>query len=139
MDININKDTSSIFACYLVKTVTNDITYFKAQFPRAHWAFFWRIDYEDAIDSIGTDISRYKSESSVPKYGIYKDGIKLGNAYPRISESDSKFLYIPKTYTKKDRANRRRPKYKILREYYIYDINDNYEINEKDAKLLFYQ
>ena len=44
-----------------------------------------------------------------------------------------------KTYTKKDRANRRRPKYKILREYYIYDINDNYEINEKDAKLLFYQ
>ncbi len=135
MDIKIGNKSSSIFACNLVKQKTSDnIEYYLAQFPRAHWALFWNVDYQNSIDSVGTDIARYKSVSSIPKYGIYKDYIKLGNAYPRQADNGDNFLYIPKTYTKKDRAHFSKSRYRILRDYYIYDINDNYEINEKDAK-----
>jgi len=49
-----------------------------------------------------------------------------------------KFLFIPRTYKSKWRADTNDKKYAVLRDYYIYDVDDDYIIQD-DARLLFYQ
>ena len=117
-----------------------DVEYFKASFPRAKWVFFENDFYNEDVEQFNNGNTEfYKSLTSIPKYLIFKNKKKIGFALPRISEfADRKFLFIPRTYKSKWRADTNNKKYAILREYYIYDVDDEYIIQD-DARLLFYQ
>jgi len=117
-----------------------DIEYYRASFPRAKWAFFENDFYHEDIDTFNNgDNSHYKSLTSIPRYAIFKNKKKIGFALPRVSEfANMKFLFIPKTHKNKWRPDTNNKKYAVLRDYYIYDIDDDYVIQD-DARLLFYQ
>jgi len=75
--------------------------------------------------------NKYTSLHSIPKYHVYKDKVKLGPVLTRKTFEDKPFLFIPKTYKKGG-------KLAITKDYYIYDVDEEYKINEK-ATLIFYQ
>jgi len=128
-----------ILACWLQETESKDgIKYFSAFFPRAKWAFFKNENYEEIVNKIDNKekdaFDYYSSKASVPKYTIFKNSKKIGIALPRENELH-KFLYIPRTYKKKMLSNR---KYSILRDYYIFDLEDDFMIRE-NSRLMFFQ
>ena len=133
----------SITACFLKFRYKQEeqIEYYRAKFPRAKWAFFENEFYDDDIEKLksGQKLEHYKTVYTVPKYVIFKDGHKIGIALPRTNEQDKvNFLFIPNTYRSKWQTNTNNKKYAVLRNYYIYDIDDEYIIND-GARLLFYQ
>jgi hypothetical protein len=134
----INSD--SVIASYIYKCTSEDGNiFYSVKFPRIVWALFENKYYDrDVSASTHTD-NVYRHETHVPKYNIFRNHVKIGNAYPRLTEDDAKFLFIPRTYVKRNTGRMGRPKRPINRNYYIYEVNDDYEIQEKDAKLLFYQ
>ena len=70
---------------------------------------------------------------------VLKNGKKIGVALPRITDEDEeKFLFLPKTYRSSWHTKTDSEKYAIMRNYYIYDIADDFTIND-NALLLFYQ
>ena len=86
------------------------------------WLFLSNPNYEENIEDSKTDKEFYKSPHQVPKYSIFKNGNKIGIAMPR-EFLQSRFLYIPTPAKEK-------------RNFYIFDIDDEYNIN-KDARLMF--
>ena len=75
---------------------------------------------------------------TIPKYHIFKDTKKIGFALPRNAHNadEEPYLVIPETLV----ANRTKMKnYGISRTYYIFEVNENHIINDKNARLLFYQ
>lgn len=127
-----------IVACWLQSLKSKEgIEYFSAYFPRAKWALFENEEYEKAIDKIEKKtkdaFDYYKSKTSVPKYTIFKNSKKIGIALPRENELH-KFLYIPHTYSNKTKDK----KYSILRDYYIFDVEEDFTIKE-NSRLMFFQ
>jgi len=117
-----------------------DVEYFKASFPRAKWVFFENDFYDEDVEQFNNgDTEHYKTFTSIPKYLIFKNKKKIGFALPRVSDfADRKFLFIPITYKNKWRTDTNDKKYAVLRNYYIYDVDDEYII-EDGARLIFYQ
>ena len=80
----------------------------------------------------------FKGPMTIPKYHIFKDTKKIGFALPRNAHNadEEPYLVIPETLV----ANRTKMKnYGISRTYYIFEVNENHIINDKNARLLFYQ
>ena len=133
---------SSITACFLQFRYKQEekIEYYRARFPRAKLAFFENEFYSDDVEKLnnGEKLEHYKKVHTVPKYTIFKNSRKIGIALPRTHEmNDVSFLFIPNTYKSKWQGTHDK-KYAVLRNYYIYDIDDEYVIND-GARLLFYQ
>jgi hypothetical protein len=133
---------SSITACFLRFRYKQEekIEYYRAKFPRAKWAFFENEFYNDDVEKLksGQKLEHYKTVHTVPKYTIFKNNHKIGIALPRTNPNlEVNFLFIPNTYRSKWQSTNDK-KYAVLRNYYIYDIDDNYVIND-GARLLFYQ
>ena len=117
-----------------------DIEYYRASFPRAKWAFFENEFYESDISTFNSGTNEhYRTIYAIPKYTIFKKGKKIGIALPRVSEfADKKFLFVPNTYKQKWNVSTNVKKYSVLRDYYIYEVDDDYVI-EDGARLFFYQ
>ena len=78
----------------------------------------------------------YKHEFSIPKYKIYKNGVKIGFAFPRHAHKhdESPYLYVPETL----RFNKRKyNKTGISRDFYIFDVDKQHTINDKAVLLRF--
>ena len=102
-------------------------------FPRAKWLLVRNAMFEQNFIEKAEDNMHH----SVSIYSVVKNNNKIGIALPRYDENDKPFLFIPKTYNKRrlDKMNSRKT---ILRDYYIFDVNDDFEI-DSDAKLTFFQ
>ena len=102
-------------------------------FPRAKWLLVRNAMFEqNFVDKIEKNMHH-----TVPIYNVIKNDSKIGIVLPRYDDNDKPFLFIPRTYNKRrlDRMNSRKT---ILRDYYIFDVNDDFEI-DSDAKLTFFQ
>ena len=136
---------SSILAAYIVKTKNDEgLEYYVANFPggRVKWAMFENEHYDENVKQFedgDEEIKKFfKGPMTIPKYHIFKDTKKIGFALPRNAHNadEEPYLVIPETLV----ANRTKMKnYGISRTYYIFDINENHIINDKNARLLFYQ
>ena len=102
-------------------------------FPRAKWLMVRNVMFEqNFMEKLETN-----THSSVPIYSIVKNSNKIGFALPRYGENDKPFLFIPKTYNKK-RMGRMNHRKTILRNYYIFEVNEDFELYN-DANLTFFQ
>ena len=136
---------SSILAANIVKTKNDEgQEYYVANFPggRVKWAMFENEHYDKNVKQFedgDEEIKKFfKGPMTIPKYHIFKDTKKIGFALPRNAHNinEEPYLVIPETLV----ANRTKMKnYGISRTYYIFDINENHIINDKNARLLFYQ
>ena len=136
---------SSILAANIVKTKNDEgQEYYVANFPggRVKWAMFENEHYDENVKQFENgdeEIKKFfKGPMTIPKYHIFKDTKKIGFALPRNAHNadEEPYLVIPETLV----ANRTKMKnYGISRTYYIFDINENHIINDKNARLLFYQ
>ena len=136
---------SSILAANIVKTKNDEgLEYYVANFPggRVKWAMFENEHYDKNVKQFedgDEEIKKFfKGPMTIPKYHIFKDTKKIGFALPRNAHNadEEPYLVIPETLV----ANRTKMKnYGISRTYYIFDINENHIINDKNARLLFYQ
>ena len=102
-------------------------------FPRAKWLLTRNFMFEqNFIEKQETNMHH-----TVPIYNVIKNTSKIGIVLPRYDENDKPFLFIPRTYNKQrlDKMNNRKT---ILRDYYIFEVNDDFEIYS-DAKLTFFQ
>ena len=139
---------SSVIASYLrIINKKNDdgeeVEYIRASFPRTKWALFenkyYNSDVKGFISQKKETLEHYQSITQIPKYVVLKNGKKIGVALPRITDEDEeKFLFLPKTYRSSWHIKTNSEKYAIMRNYYIYDIADDFTIND-NALLLFYQ
>ena len=111
------------------------------KFPRTFRTFFkndWREQSIKMIDDGHKDAESFHGrKDNVPVYNIFKyhgkESFKIGFALPRLTKTDKrkKYLYIPKTTKPNQRV-------KISRAYYIFDVDDDYNINNR-ARLMFQQ
>ena len=147
--IKSNTNSSSTIIAGMINKIyqeDKDLEYHECVFlnSKIRWLLFENEYYEDDVKDFtnGNEETKghYKSISSIPKYSIHKNKVKIGIMLPRISHSDDNrpFLFAPKTVITK--MNKRRGLYptKIGRDYFIYDVDEDYEIKE-NARLLFYQ
>ena len=102
-------------------------------FPRAKWLLVRNAMFEQNF----VDKTEKNMHHTVPIYNVIKNDSKIGIVLPRYDDNDKPFLFIPRTYNKRrlDRMNSRKT---ILRDYYIFEVNDDFEI-DSDAKLTFFQ
>jgi|TARA_Y100000310_G_scaffold75_1_gene92 hypothetical protein len=129
--------------------------------PKRKWVFYPHGLYEYCCDNIDNPDIKYAHTGLIPKYNIYesvfRDGSwqkigKIGYCLPRTSKNDSNFLLVPVNF----KSNRARRKYyqlskqkiknkfrymnrndmSIIRNYYIFDIDDDYIIKDK-ARLMY--
>ena len=136
---------SSILAANIVKTKNDEgQEYYVANFPggRVKWAMFENEHYDENVKQFedgDEEIKKFfKGPMTIPKYHIFKDTKKIGFALPRYAHNadEEPYLVIPETLV----ANRTKMKnYGISRTYYIFEVNENHIINDKNARLLFYQ
>jgi len=142
-----NATTSpTITAGYICKHFKEetDKEYYQIIFPgnKIIWAFFENEHYEQNIEDFKENNDSikefFKARTCIPKYTIYRDKKKIGTALPRNAHEhdDKPFLYIPKTLKKRGKYSKNRKA--IGRNYYIFDVDDDYIINDS-ARLLFYQ
>ena len=122
--------------CAYVHYIDDDKTpYWRVHFnmSRVHWALFENDYYDEDIKKFNEqdEDNQYRTLQQIPKYHVYKNNIKLGPALPRMTADGKPFLLIPKTH----KTNK--TKY-ISRNYYLYDVDDDFNINEKGS-LKFYQ
>ena len=124
---------STLKAAYIKKQYHEEkkLYYHQAIFPggRTVWGMFENKYYDKEIKGIESGdeevLEHYKHKSSVPKYHIYKNNIKIGIALPREAHerSDKPYLFIPET---KRYYRNKRNKPGIGLNYYIFDIDDDY-------------
>ena len=136
---------SSILAANIIKTKNDEgLEYYVANFPggRVKWAMFENEHYDENVKQFkdgDEEIKKFlKGPMTIPKYHIFKDTKKIGFALPRNAHNadEEPYLVIPETLV----ANRTKMKnYGISRTYYIFEVNENHIINDKNARLLFYQ
>ena len=102
-------------------------------FPRAKWLLVRNAMFEQNF----IDKTEKNMHHTVPIYNVIKNDSKIGIVLPRFDDNDKPFLFIPRTYNKRrlDKMNSRKT---ILRDYYIFEVNDDFEI-DSDAKLTFFQ
>mgnify|MGYP003144767756 CR=1 FL=1 len=117
--------------------------YYLAKFPRQRWIFFENQFYYRDIKLIKErdekTLKIYKGISSVPKYVIHRDSKKIGFALPRITKDEErKYLFIPSTKISNSMRMKGINKKTISRDYFIYEINDEYIINKENSRLLRY-
>ena len=129
----ISNDNKGIDCAHIVKMTEDDKLWWTVHFKmsRVTWAIFTNNYYDEDIKKFGTDESKYKSITSIPKYSVWKNGNKIGPGLIRQTEEGKPFIFIPKTYKKGGSLA-------ISRDYYIYEIDDDYNIDNK-ARMLFYQ
>ena len=129
--------------------------------PNRRWIFYPHGLYQYSYDNIGDPDVKYTHVDLVPKYNIYenifKDGSwqkmgKIGYCLPKISKSGSNYLLVPlnfksnsarrKYYQLSKQNTKNRFKYtnrsdmSITRNYYIFDVDDDYLIKDK-ARLMY--
>ena len=136
---------SSILAANIIKTKNDEgLEYYVANFPggRVKWAMFENEHYDENVKQFedgDEEIKKFfKGPMTIPKYHIFKDTKKIGFALPRNAHNadEEPYLVIPETLV----ANRTKMKNNgISRTYYIFEVNENHIINDKNARLLFYQ
>ena len=136
---------SSILAANIIKTKNDEgLEYYVANFPggRVKWAMFENEHYDENVKQFedgDEEIKKFfKGPMTIPKYHIFKDTKKIGFALPRNAHNadEEPYLVIPETLV----ANRTKMKnYGISRTYYIFEVNENHIINDKNARLLFFQ
>jgi len=133
--IYINSDSTNIKAGDIKFMIDKKCEYWRVYFSmsRIKWALFENNYYDKDIEGFNNkdEDNKYTSLHSIPKYHVYKDKVKLGPVLARKTFEDKPFLFIPKTYKKGG-------KLAITKDYYIYDVDEEYKINEK-ATLIFYQ
>ena len=102
-------------------------------FPRAKWLLVRNAMFEQNF----IDKTEKNMHHTVPIYNVIKNDKKIGIVLPRFDDNDKPFLFIPRTYNKR-RLDRMNSRTTILRDYYIFEVNDDFEI-DSDAKLTFFQ
>ena len=116
---------------------TKDANRMVVKFARGYWTLFYNDYREQSIAQIKDGDKEAKPfhgrTDNVPVYNIYRQNRKIGFALPRVAhtEKKQKYLYIPKTTKLNQRI-------KISRPYYIFDVDDEYNIKHM-ARLLFRQ
>ena len=133
--IYINESDTNIKAGDIKFILDKKCEYWRVYFSmsRIKWALFENNYYDKDIEKFNNkdENNKYTSLQSIPKYYVYKDNVKLGPVLPRKTIENKPFLFIPQTYKKGG-------KLLITKDYYIYDVDEEYNINEK-AILIFYQ
>ena len=140
------------------------IDVFITQFYNAKrkWVFYPQALYDYNRDNIDNAKIRYTHVNQVPKYNIYESVFKndkwqrvgkIGYCLPKTTESGSNYLFVPpnfrsdnarRKYYQLSRKNKIRKAYKhmnrsdmlISRRYFIFDIDDDYIIQNK-ARLMY--
>jgi len=136
--------SSSIKAAHIKKQYHEErkLDYHQAIFPggRIIWGIFLNKYYDEELEGVRNGDEKhtehYKHEFSIPKYKIYKNGVKIGFAFPRHAHKhdESPYLYVPETL----RFNKRKyNKTGISRDFYIFDVNKQHTINDKAVLLRF--
>ena len=116
---------------------TKDDNRLVIKFARGFWTLFFNDYREQSIKQVEDGDKEAKPfhgrTDNVPVYNIFRDNRKIGFALPRIAhtEKQQKYLFIPKTTKPNQRI-------KISRPYYIFDVDDDYNINNM-ARLMFRQ
>ena len=133
--IIIDSNQNDIKAGHIKYMEDEKYKYWRVYFnmSRIQWALFENDYYAKDIKNFNKKDkdNQYKSLNSIPKYHVYKNSTKLGPVLTRETFEGKPFLFIPKSYKKGGTVS-------IKRDYYIYDVDEEYNINEK-ATLLFYQ
>lgn len=102
-------------------------------FARAKWLMVRNTMFEQNY----IEKKESNTHTSVPIYSIIKNSDKIGFALPRYDENNKPFLFIPKTYNNR-RMGKMNHRKTILREYYIFEVNADFELYD-DASLTFFQ
>ena len=114
---------------------TKDKDRFMIKFPRGNWTFFFNKFRDETIARINDgdeseELQGYKGNiNNVPVYSVYKNGRKASIALPRYTkEENNPYLFIPK--------NKQPFKPGIIKNYYIFDVDDEFNIKHM-ASLMF--
>ena len=133
--IYINESDTNIKAGDIKFILDKKCEYWRVYFSmsRIKWALFENNYYDKDIEKFNNkdENNKYTSLQSIPKYSVWKNGNKIGPGLIRQTEEGKPFIFIPKTYKKGGSLS-------ISRDYYIYEIDDDYNIDNK-ARMLFYQ
>tara|TARA_R100000750_G_C2322871_1_gene86986 strand:- start:186 stop:767 length:582 start_codon:yes stop_codon:yes gene_type:complete len=162
---NIKEKFSEVEAEIIMEKHVDGINVLVTEFylPKRKWIFYPLGLHDYNVDNVGTEEGIYQSAESVPIYNIYQtlweDGKwsragKIGFCLPKDG-SVGKYLYIPILFkndkarkmhyqmNKMSRNNRVRTRdhrmnkgLLIKRPYFIYDIEDDYTIEDK-ARLMY--
>ena len=132
---------SSIKAAFINKQYHEErkLDYHQAIFPggRVIWGIFLNTYYDEELEDVRNgDSEHYKHEFSIPKYKIYKSGVKIGFAFPRYAHkhNEEPYLYVPETL----RFNKRKyNKPGIGRDFFIFDVDKQHTISDKAVLLRF--
>ena len=125
-----------------LKHVENDKGgYHIAIFPKTKWLLFENHTYYGDVESTEDGENEYyKSIHMIPKYHVMKNRVKISMALPRLDINNEPYLFIPKTNKYSQRkiigTKRDKIKYSITKNYYIFDVDDEYVIHD-NAKLFF--
>ena len=115
------------------KVTKDDKEFVMVSFPRTKWVMFENTHYyEDFESTQNGENEYYKHIHMIPKYAIWKNRKKVSIALPRIDGHDKPFLYIPRGWTNpmKTGTNKDRLKYALSKEFYIFNINEEFLIDE---------
>tara|TARA_R110002020_G_scaffold181370_3_gene376260 strand:+ start:7132 stop:7560 length:429 start_codon:yes stop_codon:yes gene_type:complete len=126
--------------CRVIKNEEEGKDYILGVFPRTKWVIFKNKTYYDDVETAESGENEYyKHVSFVPKYVIHKNGKKVSMALPRLDVRGKPFLFIPKGITNKPalvRTKRDKYKFALTKPYYIFNIDEEYNINE-NADIFF--
>jgi len=122
--------------CRHVKNEDKD--YVLAVFPRTRWVLFRNDNYYDDVETVLNKTNEYyKSVSSIPRYQIHKNKKKISFALPRLDVHGNGYLFIPKgVKTINKGKGKSLHKFSLSKEFYIFDIDEEYNINDK-ADIVF--
>ena len=113
--------------------------YILAVFPRTRWVLFKNTHYyNDVANAESGDSEHYKHISMIPRYHVHKNNTKVSMALPRLDRANEPFLFIPKNINNKKlvRSKKDKLKFSLTKNYYIFDVDDEYNIND-NAKIYF--
>ena len=138
-NIVMNSDGFNVAAT--CKKVENDKGgYILAVFPRTRWILFKNHNYYEDVETTSNEENEfYKSIHMIPKYHIHQNNKKVSMALPRLDKAGKPYLFIPKGLINKPQlvmTKRDKYKYSLTKEYYVFDVDDEYNIND-NANIFF--
>ena len=107
---------------------------------RAGFVLMFNNFYEEDIKRVMSgDTTHYHTTTVIPRYNVYKNGIKASIALARYTENKMPFLFLPKTSAGKGQWKKksRHQRYKTQRDYYIFNITDKHIIVPEKSAMYF--
>lgn len=130
--------TSGFNKAAVAKKITKDYegemrTFIMVIFPRTRWVMYENTHYYEDLESTESGENEYyKHVHMIPKYSVFKNREKVSIALPRVDQNDKPYLFIPKGWKKgvHKLSNKDRSKYSLSKEFYIFNINEEFLIEE---------